>query len=161
MPCRAVPVAGVPGWPISGASPQAAQGPAARQCRGKAPGWWDTGFVAPPRWLPETGLGWTTTLREAKGWISRPKCSPGLGASGDYSRCLSLGTKLQCGKLFPCLVRGGRLAQAEGDPEYPGWIPALNHLLGPLPIGCKGSVPILKEQLPYILRLKMSMHLHF
>lgn len=37
-----------------------------------------------------------TTLKEAKGCVTRPRWSPRLGASGG-----SLGTKLQCRKLFP------------------------------------------------------------
>lgn len=58
---------------------------------------------------------------------------------GGISAACLWALNFSAGSFFPYLVCGGRLAQAEGDSEYLWHIPALNHLLGHLPSGCKSS----------------------
>lgn len=129
-----------------------------RQCCRWDFGWWNTGLGAPPKQHPEIAVGWATTLREAKGCISRPKCSPGLRASEGYLCCLSLGTKLQHRKLFPlsCLWREISPGRRWLRVSKLLWIISWNIS----PLIAKAQL-ILKEQLSYILYLKMSIHLHF
>lgn len=64
-------------------------------------------------------LVWATTLKEAKGCVSRPRWSPRLGASGGSLHCLSLGTKLECRKLSPLSYLWREISLGrKGDSEY-------------------------------------------